>query len=100
MITSSFVAGGMLADLFARLRTLGDLAPDDEEEDVPNSDLAGSKVVASECSHYRFCSVAVHSERFPFETSHNGPVLRYGQSWAQRLCILSATDGISLPSLK
>ena len=64
MITSSFVAGGMLADLFARLRTLGDLAPDDEEEDVPNSDLAGSKVMASECSHYRFCSVAAHSEDF------------------------------------
>ena len=54
----------MLADLFARLRTLGDLAPDDEEEDVPNSDLAGSKVMASECSRYRFCSVAVHSEDF------------------------------------
>ena len=53
MITSSFVAGGMLADLFARLRTLGDLAPDDEEEDVPNSDLVGSKATAGECSRYQ-----------------------------------------------
>jgi len=64
IIASSFVAGGMPANLFARLRTLGDLAPDDEEEDVPNCDLAGSKVMAGECSHFRFCSVAVHSEDF------------------------------------
>jgi hypothetical protein len=88
----------MPADLFARLRTLGDLAPDDEEEDVPNSELAGSKVMAGKYSHIRFCSVAVHSE--DFRSSRNDPVMRYGQSWAQRLCILSATDVISLPSLK